>query len=145
MSLAKPILRAEFENDLKLICDGLKNPEEVRAEQIAKYRAVFQTVVDKMRLIDDSLANRLDDVPQAFNSELNDNQDDHRPALKCPKCGSDMILRYKQNIFLFPYFCSFHFILGAEKMVRESFCRVLISQIVKMQPGFLPQWKTWKY
>lgn len=91
--MAKPILRAEFENDLKLICDGLKNPEEVRAEQIAKYRAVFQTVVDKMRLIDDSLANRLDDRPQTVNNDFHGNQDDHRPVLKCPKCGNDMVVR----------------------------------------------------
>lgn len=49
MSLAKPNLRAEFENDLKLICDGLKDPEVVRQDQIAKYKAVFTTVAEKMR------------------------------------------------------------------------------------------------
>lgn len=51
MSLAKPNLRAEFENDLKLICDGLKDPEVVRQEQIAKYKAVFTTVAEKMRYV----------------------------------------------------------------------------------------------
>ncbi|XP_018576007.1 DNA topoisomerase 3-alpha, partial [Anoplophora glabripennis] len=97
VSLAKPVLRAEFENDLKLICDGLKNPEEVRVEQITKYRAVFQTVLDKMRLIDDSLANRLDDRPQAVNNDFGGNQNDHRPVLKCPKCGNDMVVRNRKN------------------------------------------------
>lgn len=56
MSLAKPNLRAEFENDLKLICDGLKDPEVVRQEQIAKYKAVFATVVEKMRHVFFNLA-----------------------------------------------------------------------------------------
>ncbi|XP_030764441.1 DNA topoisomerase 3-alpha [Sitophilus oryzae] len=97
VSLAKPILRADFEKDLKLICDGLKDPEVVRREQVAKYRAVFQTVAEKMRLIDESLANRLDDAPQAV-QQLNDGgNDDYRPAMKCPKCGQDMTLRTKKD------------------------------------------------
>lgn len=49
VSLAKPQLRAEFENDLKLICEGRKNAETVRREQIEKYKAVFRTVLEKMR------------------------------------------------------------------------------------------------
>lgn len=49
MSLAKPQLRAEFENDLKLICEGRKDPEVVRREQIEKYKAVFRRVIEKMR------------------------------------------------------------------------------------------------
>ncbi|CAG9812556.1 unnamed protein product [Phaedon cochleariae] len=98
VSLAKPTLRAEFENDLKQICDGVKDAETVRREQIASYRAVFQTVVDKMRLIDESLANRLDvrpdDVPHDINVASNDG---FTPVLKCPKCGNDMVLRNKKN------------------------------------------------
>lgn len=49
VSLAKPHLRAEFENDLKLICEGRKDPEVVRREQIEKYKEVFRTVIEKMR------------------------------------------------------------------------------------------------
>lgn len=49
VSLAKPQLRAEFENDLKLICEGRKDPDVVRREQIEKYKAVFRTVLEKMR------------------------------------------------------------------------------------------------
>ncbi|KAJ8931677.1 hypothetical protein NQ314_015393 [Rhamnusium bicolor] len=75
----------------------MKDFEEVRRDQIAKYRAVFQTVVDKMRLIDDSLANRLDDRPQEVQNDVGGTTDDFRPALKCPKCGSDMVLRQKKN------------------------------------------------
>lgn len=93
VSLAKPILRAQFENDLKLICDGLKDPEVVRREQIVSYRAVFQRVMDNMRLIDNSLANRLADRPQEVaDNEINE-QRSFQSVLKCPKCGSHMIIR----------------------------------------------------
>ncbi|KAG5887194.1 hypothetical protein JTB14_016680 [Gonioctena quinquepunctata] len=96
VSLAKPLLRAEFENNLKSICEGLKNADVVRQEQIAKYRAVFQTVVEKLRLIDESLGNRLEDRPLEIADEAY-NQEEYRPALKCPKCGNDMVLRNKKN------------------------------------------------
>jgi DNA topoisomerase-3 len=96
VSLAKPILRADFEKDLKLICDGLKDPEVVRREQIAKYRAVFETVVQKMRQIDESLANRLADRPQAVEEDRYD-ADPMKPILKCPKCGNDMIVKNRKN------------------------------------------------
>ncbi|XP_056643172.1 DNA topoisomerase 3-alpha [Diorhabda sublineata] len=98
VSLAKPTLRAEFENDLKLICNGLKNPDDVRRDQIAKYKALFQTVVQRMRLIDESLGNRLDDRPaDVTDNDIVTDNDDFRPVLKCPKCGNDMIVRSKRN------------------------------------------------
>ncbi|CAH0563955.1 unnamed protein product [Brassicogethes aeneus] len=97
VSLAKPNLRADFENDLKLICEGRKNAEVVRADQIRKYKAVFQTVAEKMRLIDDSLASRLDDRPQTVPEQDLTGRDEHAPVLKCPKCGSDMVLRSKKT------------------------------------------------
>ncbi|CAG9863370.1 unnamed protein product [Phyllotreta striolata] len=98
VSLAKPNLRAEFENDLKLICDGLKDPDVVRREQIGKYKAVFQTVMQKMRLIDESLGNRLDDAPVAVpDAEITAHPDENKPAMKCPKCGRDMFIRRRKN------------------------------------------------
>lgn len=101
VSLAKPNLRAEFEKDLKLICDGIKDADEVKREQIAKYRAVFQTVMEKMRLIDQSLSTRLEDRPvDVPDAEIIANNEDQRPAMKCPKCGSDMVLRYNLVIVL---------------------------------------------
>lgn len=100
VSLAKPILRAQFENDLKLICDGIKSPDEVRREQIQKYKAVFQTVMDKIREIDKSLANRLEDRPQDMpeNQAPNAQSTLLRPILKCPKCGNgDIFFRDKKD------------------------------------------------
>ncbi|CAH1132115.1 unnamed protein product [Ceutorhynchus assimilis] len=99
ISLAKPTLRADFENDLKLICEGHKDAEVVRREQIARYKAMFQTVAEKMRLIDATLANRLDDRPENVPDEPNVSVggDDFRPALKCPRCGNDMIIKTKKD------------------------------------------------
>lgn len=48
--------------------------------------------------IDASLANRLNDRPQEVNDQpLNDQQQDYKPVLKCPKCGNDMVLRDRKN------------------------------------------------
>lgn len=96
VSLAKPTLRADFENDLKLICDGLKDPEVVRQEQIAKYRTVFATVSEKMRQIDDSLSIRLSDRPQVVEEQQYEDVQ-HTCVLKCPKCGNDMVLKNKKD------------------------------------------------
>ncbi|XP_044758813.1 DNA topoisomerase 3-alpha [Coccinella septempunctata] len=93
VSLAKPTLRAEFEKDLKLICDGIKDAESVRREQIAKYKAVFQTVENKILEIDQSLANRLGDRPVQV--QHTPAQDSSRPVLKCPKC--DDLLFFKNR------------------------------------------------
>ncbi|XP_019872230.2 DNA topoisomerase 3-alpha [Aethina tumida] len=98
ISLAKPTLRADFENDLKLICEGRKNAEEVRVDQIRKYKEVFQMVAEKMRLIDDSLAVRLDDRPQEAPQNIQQQQEQHNVSvLKCPKCNNDMYLRTKKD------------------------------------------------
>lgn len=96
MSLAKPNLRAEFENDLKLICEGRKDPEEVRREQIEKYKAVYRTVLEKMIEIDRSLANRLNDNPAQYEEPQVVNEE-YKPVLKCPKCGNDMIIKNKKT------------------------------------------------
>ncbi|XP_066139705.1 DNA topoisomerase 3-alpha isoform X2 [Euwallacea fornicatus] len=99
VSLAKPTLRAEFENNLKLICEGHKDPEVVRREQIEKYKAVFTTVAEKMRLIDNTLSNRLGDQAQQTQDPIVNvgGRDDFRPVCKCPKCGRDMVLRTKKD------------------------------------------------
>lgn len=47
------------------------------------------------RLIDHSLANRLDDRPQDVPPPTAaGGGDDFKPALKCPKCGNDMVVRF---------------------------------------------------
>ncbi|KAF5282481.1 hypothetical protein FQR65_LT14290 [Abscondita terminalis] len=95
VSLAKPNLRADFEKDLKLICEGLKNPETVRREQIENYRAVFRIVMEKILEIDRSLGKRLEDQPQQL--EENNVPEEFKPVLKCPRCNHDMVIRNRKN------------------------------------------------
>lgn len=47
--MSKPNLRAELEADLKKICDGIKDPKVVLAEQLAKYREVFQIALQQVK------------------------------------------------------------------------------------------------
>lgn len=90
-------MRAEFENDLKLICEGRKNAEVVRREQIEKYKDVFKKVVDKLTQLDQSLANRLQAQPESIAANRVYSSNEYKPAFKCPKCGNDMVLKDKKN------------------------------------------------
>ncbi|KAF9426863.1 DNA topoisomerase [Entomortierella beljakovae] len=51
MSLSKPLLRSQLENNLKLICSGAKTKDEVVEEAINMYRNVFDIVNRDKRLI----------------------------------------------------------------------------------------------
>jgi DNA topoisomerase-3 len=50
-SMSKPNLRAELEADLKRICDGIKDPKVVLAEQLAKYKEVFQIALQQVKVV----------------------------------------------------------------------------------------------
>lgn len=97
VSLAKPSLRSQFEKDLQLICDGRKSADVVKREQIEKYKAVFITVMEKITEIDRTLGTRLQVQPTPADMAQVINQQDHKPVLKCPKCGNDMIIRERKN------------------------------------------------
>lgn len=58
LPLAYPELRAGLEKDLKLICTGEKNPQDVLAEQIEKYREVYKIITERVEAIDAKLAAR---------------------------------------------------------------------------------------
>lgn len=48
--------------------------------------------------IDATLANRLNDRPQDITEAINDQQQqEYKPVMKCPKCGNDMIIRDRKN------------------------------------------------
>lgn len=59
VSLAKPQLRADFERDLKAICDGRKQAAAVRREQIDVYREVFRQVAQRIARLDAMVGSRL--------------------------------------------------------------------------------------
>ncbi|XP_050076841.1 DNA topoisomerase 3-alpha [Anopheles maculipalpis] len=110
LRLAHPELRAGLEADLKLVCEGRKNPAEVLSEQIAKYKEVYRIMSQKARALDRALGQRLNQTPR------DPPPDDDvsggggggavaagaaaqpmKEVCKCPKCGNKMCLRSKRD------------------------------------------------
>uniref|UniRef100_A0A4Y0BNI3 DNA topoisomerase n=2 Tax=Anopheles funestus TaxID=62324 RepID=A0A4Y0BNI3_ANOFN len=101
LRLAHPELRAGLEVDLKLVCEGRKNANDVLTEQISKYKEVYRIMSQKARALDRALGQRLNQTPR-------DPPPDGggvsvtaaapmREVCKCPKCGSKMCLRSKRD------------------------------------------------
>ena len=63
LEMSKPRLRAGLEADLKRVCEGTRQPEEVLREQINKYREVFEQSVAQVNKIDLACARYLDEAP----------------------------------------------------------------------------------
>ncbi|XP_073945480.1 DNA topoisomerase 3-alpha-like isoform X2 [Choristoneura fumiferana] len=97
LTISKPHLRAQLEADLKAISEGRKQPQLVLAEQIAKYKEVYVTVAEEANKIDAALAERFCERPAQYNPGTDALPIDMPSALKCPKCGSDMVVRQKKN------------------------------------------------
>ncbi|KAF9158345.1 DNA topoisomerase [Actinomortierella ambigua] len=60
MSLSKPILRSQLEQNLKLICAGSKTKDAVVNEALEMYRDVFETVNRDKNILQQSLEHHLD-------------------------------------------------------------------------------------
>ncbi|ESO84774.1 hypothetical protein LOTGIDRAFT_236127 [Lottia gigantea] len=94
--MSKPNLRANLENDLKLICEGKKNKDLALQEQISKYREVFIQACDQAMKLDEALAQYLGEATQftATETSLPSVQSRVRP---CPRCSQDMALKSKKD------------------------------------------------
>ncbi|XP_058807359.1 DNA topoisomerase 3-alpha [Phymastichus coffea] len=95
--MSKPNLRAELESDLKLICEGQKQPDEVRQRTINKYREVFREALVRANMIDEALAEYLNERPVEVAEEEISVPDENEPILKCPKCNSNMVIKTKRQ------------------------------------------------
>lgn len=94
--MSKPDLRAELEADLKLICEGKKDKSVVLRQQVAKYKHVFTEAVAKANKLDQALSQYFGEVTELAQ------QEEIYPAMpvpirKCPRCGSDMVLKSRKN------------------------------------------------
>ncbi|XP_034948825.1 DNA topoisomerase 3-alpha isoform X2 [Chelonus insularis] len=95
--MSKPNLRAELENDLKLICDSAKDPQLVLREQIDKYRNVFQVAMQRANLLDSAIAEYIDERPVG-NVRLEEVMPVEEVGIfKCPKCGLNMTLKDRRQ------------------------------------------------
>ncbi|XP_068146758.1 DNA topoisomerase 3-alpha [Drosophila tropicalis] len=105
LALAKPLLRAEFESDLKLICLGQKDPKLVLSEQIAKYKVAYQQITDKITAMDDKIAHRINETPAATTVAVgngNAGQENvsnmQQELFQCPKCDeAPLALKARKN------------------------------------------------
>eukprot|EP00057_Strongylocentrotus_purpuratus_P016863 XP_011671337.1 PREDICTED: DNA topoisomerase 3-alpha [Strongylocentrotus purpuratus] len=93
--LSKPNLRAELESDLKRISDGQKNPEDVLAEQVDKYKQVFIEAARKATMLDSALEQYLGQPAQSHNAT---SLQVSAPSIvrKCPHCNEPMTLKERK-------------------------------------------------
>lgn len=95
LPLHQPKLRAELEADLKLICEGRKNPQEVLVEQIEKYRNAYRIIEEKALALDASIGERFNEAPRQAPAQQAMAQ--VQEVFKCPKCGGSMDLKPKRD------------------------------------------------
>nr|XP_054763637.1 DNA topoisomerase 3-alpha-like [Lytechinus pictus] len=93
--LSKPNLRAELESDLKRICDGQKNPDDVLAQQVEKYKQVFIEAARKATMLDSALEQYLGQPAQSHNATT---LQVSAPSIvrKCPHCNESMTLKERK-------------------------------------------------
>ncbi|XP_067044937.1 DNA topoisomerase 3-alpha-like isoform X2 [Acropora muricata] len=94
--LSKPRLRAELEADLKRICEGTRNKDDVLVEQVAKYREQFVQAVQEAVKLDQALASYFGD-PQEFIDEVLGSEDERgsEPIRLCPRCRTEQMILKK--------------------------------------------------
>ncbi|KAI6653680.1 DNA topoisomerase 3-alpha [Oopsacas minuta] len=87
-NLSKPYLRAELEADLKAICLGQKNKDDVIKSMVEKYKQVFIETTANAIKIDQSLSSYFG-TPEPMGPEQGDMRgggDDLLPLAKCRSC-----------------------------------------------------------
>lgn len=103
VALAKPVLRAEFEADLKKICLGEKEPKQVLREQIVKYKEAYKQIMDKISAMDEKMGNRIQETPRqrgtdGAQSGFETSARRWQELFKCPKCAvTQMALKQKND------------------------------------------------
>ncbi|CAG0898215.1 unnamed protein product, partial [Darwinula stevensoni] len=96
--MSKPHLRAELEADLKLICEGRKDPKEVLASQVHKYKQVFIEAIRQAQKLDEALAHFFGEAQQVEANIGTMGYEAPVSIMKCPKCNmGDIIIRQARN------------------------------------------------
>ncbi|CAK8696344.1 unnamed protein product [Clavelina lepadiformis] len=94
--MSQPDLRAELEADLRKICEGNADKDQVLRNHIAKYRRVFEEALSKAEKLDEALSVYFGTASQVNCQVLNPSEvsTSLRP---CPSCGKDMIIKRKKD------------------------------------------------
>ncbi|KAG8303190.1 DNA topoisomerase 3-alpha [Homalodisca vitripennis] len=94
-NMSKPHLRAELEADLVRISNGEKDAQIVLAEQIVKYKEVFQLAMEQAEKIDTALAQYFNIRPVAVAADevvVNIPQS----VTKCQRCRCNIVVKQRQ-------------------------------------------------
>uniref|UniRef100_A0A8C5EA37 DNA topoisomerase n=1 Tax=Gouania willdenowi TaxID=441366 RepID=A0A8C5EA37_GOUWI len=97
--MSKPNLRAELENDLKLVSEGRKDKRSVLQHHIQKYKTVFIESVRKAKMLDEALSPYLGaalEIPEVEQQQQQD-MEIPLPVRKCPSCSRDMVLKKRRE------------------------------------------------
>lgn len=98
LTLTKPELRAQLEIDLKGICDGVKDPQEVLRQQIEIYRECFQKIMREVNSLDRAMATRFEEEPEIMEAALDIPITIVHDLQKCPKCQANtMVVKQKKD------------------------------------------------
>ncbi|XP_053693949.1 DNA topoisomerase 3-alpha [Sabethes cyaneus] len=97
LPLAQPVLRAGLEADLKLICEGQKDPKVVLQEQIQKYKEAYRVITEKARALDQAMGQRLNQAPREAPSNYSAGSASIQEVCRCPKCSQMMCLKTKKD------------------------------------------------
>ncbi|XP_078691459.1 DNA topoisomerase 3-alpha-like isoform X1 [Branchiostoma floridae x Branchiostoma belcheri] len=94
--MSKPHLRAELEADLKLICEGRKDPKVVLAEQVQKYKEVFVEACAQALKLDEALGTYFGEAQPFVEQDMNPAQVSP-PIRPCPQCGESMVIKTRKD------------------------------------------------
>lgn len=87
LTLSQPKLRADLEIDLKLICEGRKDPNEVLNSQISQYKEVYRRIIDQATELDRTMASRFNETPREPPPTIVSGI--KKEIFKCPKCNQN--------------------------------------------------------
>ncbi|EJW86992.1 DNA topoisomerase [Wuchereria bancrofti] len=80
-AMSKPHMRADLESQLKLICLGQRNRDDVLKEQIARYRAIFEKAEDKIEMLSNALRQYLNQRENLPETTILEHQQNNNPQL----------------------------------------------------------------
>ena len=94
-AMSKPYLRSQLEADLRRICEGQRDGNDVLTEQIARYKEVFVEASKQANKIDEALSKFFGEATSFSSEEIAANiSETVRP---CPRCGQSMVIKQKKD------------------------------------------------
>ena len=98
--MSKPNLRAELESDLRKICLGEKNKEDVLREHVQIYKEVFVQTCEHVNQLDEALGQFFGDPEELTEDPVTAQINEAQPVCFCPSCQTQMSLKKTEHGFM---------------------------------------------